>query len=167
MGNHPGSTGILEPSLFPTYSKSELTDYQKRGELGYTAHKRALAQSYVRSHPGEFLKLSMRRIVRFWTGTGTRMGSVLFGIHATVTSLLGCWGLYLLWGNRQIKTYLTVFMPLLLFPLPYYVTHAEFRYRIVLDPLMTALGARALDALTSAFGRRDPAVSVVCPSLPA
>jgi hypothetical protein len=34
-------------------------------------------------------------------------------------------------------------LPLLLFPLPYYITHAEFRYRLVVDPLLTILAASA------------------------
>jgi hypothetical protein len=35
-------------------------------------------------------------------------------------------------------------LPLFLFPLPYYITHAEFRYRLVVDPLLTILAASAL-----------------------
>jgi len=35
-------------------------------------------------------------------------------------------------------------LPLILFPLPYYITHAEFRYRLVVDPLLTILGAYAV-----------------------
>jgi hypothetical protein len=32
----------------------------------------------------------------------------------------------------------------MLFPLPYYITHAEFRYRLVVDPLLTILAAYAV-----------------------
>jgi hypothetical protein len=32
----------------------------------------------------------------------------------------------------------------MIFPLPYYITHAEFRYRLVVDPLLTILAASAL-----------------------
>ena len=35
-------------------------------------------------------------------------------------------------------------LPLMVFPLPYYITHAEFRYRLVIDPLLTILAAYAL-----------------------
>jgi hypothetical protein len=35
-------------------------------------------------------------------------------------------------------------LPLLIFPLPYYITHAEFRYRLVIDPLLTILAAYAV-----------------------
>jgi hypothetical protein len=32
-------------------------------------------------------------------------------------------------------------LPLLLFPLPYYITHPDFRFRLVLDPILIALTA--------------------------
>jgi hypothetical protein len=35
-------------------------------------------------------------------------------------------------------------LPMLLFPLPYYITHADFRYRLVIDPLLTILTAYAI-----------------------
>jgi hypothetical protein len=40
-------------------------------------------------------------------------------------------------------------LPLLVFPLPYYITHAEFRFRLVLDPLLTILGAYAITQVGS------------------
>jgi len=45
-------------------------------------------------------------------------------------------------------------LPLLLFPLPYYITHAEFRYRLNIDPLLTILAAYAVTQLASAWSRR-------------
>jgi hypothetical protein len=40
-------------------------------------------------------------------------------------------------------------LPLLLFPLPYYITHAEFRYRLNIDPILTILAAYAVTQLAS------------------
>ena len=147
MGNHPGSSGFLETSLFPTYNSAELADFRERGEIGYTAHKGQLAKAYIEANPQAFILLSGRRMVRFWTGNGTRSGSALFQVHALISSCLGFCGLFLLWqrGNKRAAISAGIF--LLLFPLPYYVTHAEFRYRLVLDPLLTALGAPALQWL--------------------
>ena len=147
MGNHPGATGFLEPSIFPTYNKTELADYQRRGEIGYTTHKGQLARIFIQTHPAAFTLLSSRRFIRFWTGSGSHLGSALFSLHAMLSFLLGCCGMCLLWrtGKRAICICLSI--PLLLFPLPYYVTHAEFRYRLVLDPLLTAVGAVTLDWL--------------------
>jgi hypothetical protein len=45
-------------------------------------------------------------------------------------------------------------LPLLLFPLPYYITHAEFRYRLNLDPLLTLLAAYAVTQLVAQLAAR-------------
>ena len=145
MGNHPDSSGYLDESLFPTYNKRELADYKLRGELGYTSHKQQLARTYIEAHPGITLHLTARRLFRFWTGTGNAVGSPIFALHAVFTTLMGFAGLLLIFRARNKDRWLFL-MPILIFPLPYYVTHAEFRYRLVLDPLLTILGAVSLDS---------------------
>jgi hypothetical protein len=40
-------------------------------------------------------------------------------------------------------------LPLLVFPLPYYITHPNFRFRLLLDPLLTILSAYAVYRLNS------------------
>jgi hypothetical protein len=46
-------------------------------------------------------------------------------------------------------------LPLLLFPVPYYVTHAEFRYRLNIDPLLTVVAAYAVTLLASRLNRSN------------
>jgi 4-amino-4-deoxy-L-arabinose transferase-like glycosyltransferase len=144
MGNHPGSTGYLDESLFPTFNPQELADYQRMGEIAYTNNKSALAKAYILQNPARFSTLTLRRFVRFWAGAGTQNGSLLFLLHATVTSLLGFTGLILLFRRRRVAEAMLFLGPLLLFPIPYYITHAEFRYRLVIDPLMTILASYAV-----------------------
>jgi hypothetical protein len=48
-------------------------------------------------------------------------------------------------------------LPLLLFPIPYYITHAEFRYRLNIDPVLTVLAAYAVTQLAAAWSRRSAA----------
>ncbi len=145
MGNHSGSTGYLDEALFPTYNQHELADYEARGELGYTSRKQQVALTYMEAHPGVTTRLTVRRLLRFWTGTGNAVGSPIFILHALFTTLTGFAGLLLLFraGNKDRWLFL---LPLLIFPLPYYLTHAEFRYRLVLDPLLTLLGAVTFDS---------------------
>lgn len=158
MGNHPGATGFLDQSLFPTYNAAELADYRNRGEIAYMASKSHLASHFIQAHPVYFALLSGRRLLRFWTGTGTRGGSVLFNVHAVVSSCSAFCGLFLLWRRGQRRHCVSATIILLLFPLPYYITHAEFRYRLVVDPMLTALGAPAiqwiLECLRSTCGTR-------------
>lgn len=167
MGNHPSATGFLDTSLFPTYNAVELADYQRRGEIGYTTHKGQLARTFIQAHPVHFLLLSSQRLMHFWTGSGTRPGSTFFSFHATLTLLLGSCGFYLLWRNGKKGVCLSLLIPLLLFPLPYYITHAEFRYRLVLDPLLTALSAATLSYLSVHLWptRQVIAVTATAPSI--
>ncbi len=144
MGNHDGASGYLEEALFPIYNGSELQKYRRVGELRYDHNKAATAREWIDQHPTTFLKLSLQRILRFWSGTGSRGGSVIFALGALTTTIGGMFGLLSLYkrGDRAIA--LLYCIPLVLFPLPYYITHAEFRYRLVLDPLLTVLTAYAI-----------------------
>jgi 4-amino-4-deoxy-L-arabinose transferase-like glycosyltransferase len=146
MGNHPGATGFLDESLFPIFNRGEFDQYVTLGEVAYMRRKSTLAQEYIRAHAGEFLRLSTIRFVRYWSGTGIQHGSVIFAIHAVLTTFGAIIGLGRLWQKRSISLAVLFLLPLLFFPLPYYITHAEFRYRLVVDPLLTILAAHGLSA---------------------
>jgi hypothetical protein len=141
MGNRDGATGFLDESVFPLFNRWEYAEYAAKGEVAYMRDKAALAKSYIRAHPAVFLRLSSIRFVRFWTGTGSQDGSGVFAIHALLTSGLGAVGMWRLWQRRRFGVAALFLLPLMLFPLPYYITHAEFRYRLVVDPFLTILAA--------------------------
>jgi 4-amino-4-deoxy-L-arabinose transferase-like glycosyltransferase len=144
MGNHAGATGFLDESQFPIFNRQEYDAYAAKGEVAYMRDKSAIARAYIRGRPAEFLHLTAVRIIRFWTGTGTKNGSVLFALHAVLTTGLGAIGLWRLLQRRRLNLAALFLLPLMLFPLPYCITHAEFRYRLVVDPLLTILGAYAV-----------------------
>jgi 4-amino-4-deoxy-L-arabinose transferase-like glycosyltransferase len=144
MGNHAGATGFLDESQFPIFNRGEYDEYAAKGEVAYMRDKSAIARAYIRSHPVEFLRLTAVRIIRYWTGTGTKNGSVLFAFHAVLTTGLGAMGLWRLLQRGRLSLAALFLLPLMLFPLPYCITHAEFRYRLVVDPLLTILGAYAV-----------------------
>ena len=156
MGNHPGSNGMLDGSLFPTFNHTELDLYKTQGEMAYTNGKSKLTRDYIRAHPGTFLSLTARRAVRYWAGTGNEGGSLAYPIQALLTTLLGFAGMWVLVSTRRRNLAVLFALPLLLFPIPYYITHAEFRFRLVLDPLLTVLAAIAL---VHFFTRRKSAAS--------
>jgi hypothetical protein len=146
MGNHAGATGFLDESLFPIFNRGEYSRYAALGEAAYMHRKSALAHEYIHAHPGEFLRLSGVRFVRYWAGTGNRNGSAVYALHALLTTLGAALGLGRLWQRRNLSLAFLFLCPLLLFPLPYYITHAEFRYRLVVDPLLTILAAHGVCA---------------------
>jgi hypothetical protein len=71
--------------------------------------------------------------------------------------VLGFAGLLLIYRKRMRDFAVLMALPMLLFPLPYYITHAEFRYRLNIDPLITTLAAYAITQLDSAMSRRAAA----------
>ncbi len=54
IGNHPGASGYLEESLFPSFNQAELADYKARGEIGYNANKSAITERYIQANPLNF-----------------------------------------------------------------------------------------------------------------
>ena len=144
MGNRDGATGFLDESVFPLFNRGEYEQYAAIGEVAYMRNKSRLARAYIHAHPAVFLRLSSVRFVRFWSGTGSEGGSVVFAIHGLLTSCLGAVGMWRLWQRRRFGVATLFMLPLMLFPLPYYITHAEFRYRLVVDPLLTILAAYSL-----------------------
>jgi len=167
MGNREGATGFLDESLFPMFNQRELADYVARGEVGYSANKSELAKRYIASHPSEFAALTARRAVRFWSGTGTQNGSKLFAVHATLTTMFGCAALALLAWRRRYELAGLFALPMMLFPLPYVITHAEFRYRLVIDPMMTVLCAYAVVELCARAVHREGAKETQATAFPA
>jgi hypothetical protein len=55
-------------------------------------------------------------------------------------------------------------LPLLLFPPPYYITHAEFRYRLNIDPLLTILAAYAVTQLAATWSTHRSANRISSPA---
>jgi hypothetical protein len=143
QGNHAGGSGMFDARLEPLQNKQEYSTYAREGEVAYMGNKATLARMYIGAHPFEFLRLSALRVVRFWAGAGSESNSGIVELHAMATTLLGFIGLVALFGKSRPAAFLFLW-PLLIFPLPYYITHPDFRFRLLLDPLLTILGAYAV-----------------------
>jgi 4-amino-4-deoxy-L-arabinose transferase-like glycosyltransferase len=153
MGNHPGSSGFIETAGFPIYNHAELIRYEQMGEVAYTESKGRMAAEYIAAHPATFAGLTARRFLRFWLGTGSRDGSALFVAHAVFTTSFGLLGLWMLIRRRRWTMVSLFAVPLIVFPLPYYVTHAEFRFTLVLAPVLVLLAAMALVEIVGGTAR--------------
>jgi hypothetical protein len=146
QGNHAGATGVFDPTLDLLHNRKEYSKYASMGEVAYMQDKSTLARSYIRAHPREFIILSAKRATLFWVGTGSDLKSGVVELHIVTTSLLGLLSLVALFRQRRSTAMLFV-LPLLVFPLPYYITHPDFRFRLVLDPLLTILAAYGVTKL--------------------
>ena len=156
QGNHTGGSGVFDASLEPLKNKEEYRDYAEEGEVAYMHNKATLAKQFIRQHPDAFLRLSVGRVARFWSGAGEADNSAIMEGHAVITSLLGLAGLGALWTKRR-ATAMLFLLPILIFPLPYYVTHADFRFRLILDPVLTMLSAYTLLRVTDYWQSRREA----------
>lgn len=139
MGNHPGGDGNFVESMNPMMSAAERTAFVQQGEIAYFREKGVLARTYILSHPSRFLSLTLKRITQFWTGA--EAGSGATGVPLLVLAIAG----FALLGKRR-STAVLYALPLLIFPMPYYITHVYMRFLYVVDPLMILLAANAVEA---------------------
>jgi hypothetical protein len=147
QGNRPGSDGFFVAELHPNVNRNEFHQYETLGEVAYMREKSAQAKAFIAANPGEFATLTVKRAFDFWTGV-VRHSSSLIVAYIVLTSLLGFAGLAMLL-QRDKSLALFFLLPFLLFPAPYYITHPDFRFRLVIDPLLTALAAYAITSWRS------------------
>lgn len=151
IGNNGYSERWVNSSLHPNHSGAELSEYERVGEIAYMDHKLQQAKSYIRIHPAWFLWMTGRRIVYMWTGYWSLDRAYLkeepldppnIFLDTTMT-ILGLLGLMRIF--RKDSSLATRFaIVLLVFPLPYYISHPETYYFRPVDPLIVVLAAIAL-----------------------
>lgn len=134
LGNHaPDATGLV-----PKSSPSEMAAFRKLGEIQYMRVRGAEARHYIEEHPAIFLRHTAHRMTEFWIGSFSGAFGIMFAV-------MGAAGLILF--RRQSERWLLYATPIILFPLPYYITHSGERYRYVLDPILVILSANCLSWL--------------------
>jgi 4-amino-4-deoxy-L-arabinose transferase-like glycosyltransferase len=139
QGNRPGSDGFFDRDLHPNRNRDQ---FKQLGELAYMQQKADLGKAAIRADKLRFARLSLHRFVAFWAGAGPDSAPLMV-LYATAGTLCGLTGLILLF-RRSRSIALLLLGPILLFPLPYYLTHPDFRFRCDIDPLIIALAAFAL-----------------------
>jgi len=141
LGNHAGAPDAMEPD-FPLLNPAE---YNRLGEIRFMEAKRQLGIQFVRQYPGQFLRLTVRRVRLFWTEPEHSLWRWV--------SLLAWMGAALALRHKWAAAvpYLTL---LLIFPLVYYVTHTFPTYRHPIEPTMLILASYAIVWLGEVvFGR--------------
>ena len=142
QGNRPGSDGFFSAALHPNTNAYEFGRYKALGEVAYMREKSSLARAAILNDLPRFAGLTAKRFVCFWSGM-VKQSVWLMVAYTTTTALLGLCGAWLLW--REDRNIAILFLiPILLLPLPYYLTHPDYRFRCVVDPLMAILAAHAL-----------------------
>jgi 4-amino-4-deoxy-L-arabinose transferase-like glycosyltransferase len=151
QGNRPGSNGFFSAQLHPNTNTAEFHRYAEMRELAYMQEKSSIAKQAIAANPMRFLGITAKRFGCFWTGFGMTT-SVITLIYTLAGTVLGFAGLLRL--CRRSPRLASLFgLPLVLFPLPYYITHPDLRFRLVLDPILLALAAYAVTSRDHAKGR--------------
>ncbi|MBE7158124.1 MAG: glycosyltransferase family 39 protein [Rhodospirillales bacterium] len=160
-GNNGDTHESNSASAHPASNPVEMQRYQAVGEIGYMAEKRDMALTFVRQHPGFFAVATLRRIARFWTGYWSFSRSYLryepFDLpnvpFCLVLSFFTFRGL-VRWWRRDRSSALPYLLAVLVFPLPYYITHASMDYRQPLEPVVI------LFVTVGLFGRARQATKI-------
>ena len=151
--NNPEANGIsLGAPLAPVLQDPRYALYAKMGEIGYSKYQGELAKAFIRSHPGSFALLSLKRFYFYWASVphpidnhpwieGMREFSYCF------LSLAGLLGLGLAIKNR-IPGAILFGGAFALLPLTYYFVSVQARFRHPLEPLIDILGVYLFQSAT-------------------
>lgn len=156
LGNNPGTTPLWLGTQHPIFNATEREKYEEMGEIAYMREKKELALEYALENPRRVAELSWRRFLTVWSG-GTayplrdflaRSSAwfryvLLFNSLAAIGALAG---IVILWRRRSAYAFPMAVAPVV-YPLPYYLTLVEPRYRLPIDPMVLLLLAVALYAL--------------------
>ena len=135
----------------PASNAHEMAEYQRLGELAYVEQKHTLASNFVRHHRLFFVASSLRRADRFWFGYWSLSPEYLRSQPLDLPNIPFCiflfWallrGLRRFWLENPIAT-LPYLLAILIFPIPYYLTHASMDYRQPLEPIIITFVAIGL-----------------------
>lgn len=167
LGNYPSSFGRGWGGKHPSGNLKEYTDYKQMGEIAYVQSKQELAIQFVRDSPVEFLTLSAKRVVYFWDGSAMAYHVPLPwywvpSSYAVISFLL--LPALLVAHRKKLHAWQMFFGALLLYPVPYYFTFSQVRYRHVIEPIILLLiayaGVEAARKFT-AFVRRADALAML------
>jgi 4-amino-4-deoxy-L-arabinose transferase-like glycosyltransferase len=144
FGNGEQARGIWMGWTDPPLNDTELARYRRMGELPYIAAKEREAIAFIRSRPGFFLNLCLRRFLLFWCGVPKDYSEDITGRDVlpqwpdVALATLAFIGFGSLLRRRRVEAWF--FAPaLLVYPVVYYITFPDPRYRHPIEPLMLML----------------------------
>jgi 4-amino-4-deoxy-L-arabinose transferase-like glycosyltransferase len=142
LGNGPYADGMLMPYLQPNLNKLELQKFLREGELAYAESCKRQAFDWIRSNPGRFAMISLKRFFYYWNGVPRETSSVApldFRTSAFLaTSALAIWGAVRAVRHKSPGAWL--FAGLMIFyPVIYYFVYPHARYRHPIEPELTIL----------------------------
>ena len=178
LGNNPQLTDTMGVWQHPDFNLEETGKYQRMGEVAYMAEKEREALTYMRNNPLPTLMVSVRRFELLWLGVSESPVDVWLTASLRVRIFIALTGieslLFLLGALLAYRAHNPEAFPyaitLLVFPLVFYLTHADSRYRFPIDPILLILAISAVAHLAALARNRNPHprdAASPAPSLPA
>jgi hypothetical protein len=169
MGNHEGAEASIDHPHFrgepphPRTHPAEALKIREWGEVSYMRESRDTALEWIGSNPGTFARLTTERIAFFWLGPRTPPGMALLFIPLAGLALLG--------AVRAFRTLpapraAALLIPLLTFPLIYYLVPWQHRYRFPIEWILYLLAGYAVLGLISLAGAPGHTHARVAPATP-
>lgn len=171
LGNHAMQAGESKFQIHFCNNSVEAAKFHSMGEIAYIETKKQEAFAYIARDPGNFAKQALGRVFDIWAGTRaiwldmdvdasakralTRWVSLGKHVLFVSSSALALWGLVVALRRKVRGAELLLFM-VLFPPLPYYLSHAENRYRHPIEPVLMLLGAAPLVMFGERYCLRTP-----------
>ena len=146
MGNHEGAYAAMdvmdehEEHIHPRVHFTEARKLREIGEVAYMRGAMEDALEWFGSNPGEFFQLTGLRVLHIWFGPLHNLQTAA-GISAL--TLLAFLGLWLVWKRLSIPQRAILLIPLITYPLIYYLVAYMPRYRVPIDWILFILAGFA------------------------
>ncbi len=155
MGNHDGAAASIDDphfrdvSLHPRTHPAEAVKVREWGEVPYMRESGDAALEWIGSNPGTFARLTAERMGYFWLGPLDQPGMVLLFGSLSGLALLGAVRAFKALSAPRTAAML---IPLLTFPLVYYLVPWQHRYRFPIEWILYLLAGSAVLGLVSLAG---------------
>jgi fumarate reductase subunit D len=162
LGNNPAVKKMYSPELHPINNLSQRISLIMAGEPNYNRARQRQAIAYIENHPRTFLNNLSDRFADTWAATyDSLVEPWILALHLSRADVWFCAGFSVLSFAGLILAFLgnwadalPLALCLLLFPIPYYLTHTALRYRHPIDPIMTILTVFAITRFLDIFQKR-------------
>ena len=142
MGNHEGAAAAMEimditqPGLHPRSHLQEALKLKEMGEVNYMRQALNETMIWIRENPGEFLKLTFLRFLHWWFGP---LHKPTIAAYVTLLTILAILGIRRIFTTLSPPKRTVILVPLLTFPLIYYLVPYMIRYRVPIDGILLIL----------------------------
>jgi Dolichyl-phosphate-mannose-protein mannosyltransferase len=162
LGNNPGVPDSSTPWLHPNENIDEAQRYARMTEIPYMEEKQSQAWAFIRSHPADTARFVLHRFTNHWLGIWdspvdlwpTAPWSTRLRMISQATFALLAW-LGLLFAYRARNAAASALgIVMIVFPLVFYLTHTDLRYRHPMEPVMLVLAVFAVVYAASPKARR-------------